>query len=145
RRRGAACPVERREHVLHLLHARRRPRLRGRAAPGHERVPGVLPRDARPGRVPAAERVRGVVRVGGAGRRGPGGHRGGPAGGGTSSGGVVMTTTTVVHLLRHGEVYNPDKVLYGRLPGYRLSELGVQMAKAAAEALAGHDGAHVVA
>ena len=56
-----------------------------------------------------------------------------------------MTTTTVVHLLRHGEVYNPDKVLYGRLPGYRLSELGVQMAKAAAEALAGHDVTHVVA
>ena len=34
-------------------------------------------------------------------------------------------------MLRHGEVYNPDKILYGRLPGYRLSELGVQMAKAA--------------
>ena len=30
----------------------------------------------------------------------------------------------------------PEKVLYGRLPGYRLSELGVQMAKAAAQALA---------
>jgi len=56
-----------------------------------------------------------------------------------------MTTTTVVHLLRHGEVYNPDKVLYGRLPGYKLSELGGQMAKAAAEALAGHDVTHVVA
>jgi broad specificity phosphatase PhoE len=56
-----------------------------------------------------------------------------------------MTTTTVVHLLRHGEVYNPDRVLYGRLAGYKLSELGVQMAKAAAEALAGHDVTHVVA
>ncbi|MEE2044317.1 histidine phosphatase family protein, partial [Nocardiopsis tropica] len=33
-----------------------------------------------------------------------------------------MTTTTVVHLLRHGEVYNPDKVLYGRLPDFHLSE-----------------------
>ena len=40
--------------------------------------------------------------------------------------------TTIVHMLRHGEVYNPNKILYGRLPGYRLSELGVQMAKAAA-------------
>ena len=46
---------------------------------------------------------------------------------------------TVVHLLRHGEVHNPTKILYGRLPGYRLSELGIQMAKAAAESLHGHD------
>ncbi|MER7006614.1 histidine phosphatase family protein [Dactylosporangium sp. NPDC000555] len=52
---------------------------------------------------------------------------------------------TVVHMLRHGEVYNPDKVLYGRLPGYRLSELGVQMAKAAAEAVSGRDITHLVA
>jgi broad specificity phosphatase PhoE len=51
---------------------------------------------------------------------------------------------TVVHVLRHGEVYNPQKILYGRLPGYRLSELGVQMAKAAAEALADRDIAYVV-
>ncbi|MFI5915435.1 histidine phosphatase family protein [Dactylosporangium sp. NPDC051541] len=52
---------------------------------------------------------------------------------------------TIVHVLRHGEVYNPEKVLYGRLPGYRLSELGVQMAKAAAESLAGRDITHLVA
>ena len=56
-----------------------------------------------------------------------------------------MTSTTVVHVLRHGEVYNPDKILYGRLPGYRLSELGVQMAKAAAEALCDRDVTYVVA
>ncbi|MBT8224946.1 MAG: histidine phosphatase family protein [Dactylosporangium sp.] len=56
-----------------------------------------------------------------------------------------MSTTTVVHVLRHGEVYNPDKILYGRLPGFRLSELGVQMAKAAAEALVDQDLVHVVA
>jgi broad specificity phosphatase PhoE len=54
-------------------------------------------------------------------------------------------TTTVVHVLRHGEVYNPGKVLYGRLPGYKLSELGAQMAKAAAQALAEHDVSYVVA
>ncbi|HEV7896435.1 MAG TPA: histidine phosphatase family protein [Planosporangium sp.] len=54
-------------------------------------------------------------------------------------------TKTVVHVLRHGEVYNPDKILYGRLPGFYLSELGVQMAKAAAESLADHDVTHVVA
>ena len=35
--------------------------------------------------------------------------------------------TTTVHLLRHGEVDNPKGVLYGRLPDYHLSELGVQM------------------
>jgi broad specificity phosphatase PhoE len=54
-----------------------------------------------------------------------------------------MSTTTVVHVLRHGEVHNPGKILYGRLPGYRLSELGRQMAKAAANALADRDIAHV--
>ncbi|QWF79882.1 histidine phosphatase family protein [Amycolatopsis sp. CA-230715] len=54
-------------------------------------------------------------------------------------------TSTVVHLLRHGEVHNPEKVLYGRLPGYRLSERGQRQALTVAEALAGHDIAHVVA
>jgi broad specificity phosphatase PhoE len=44
-----------------------------------------------------------------------------------------MADTTVVHLLRHGEVFNPEKVLYGRLPGYRLSETGQAMAATAAE------------
>lgn len=48
-------------------------------------------------------------------------------------------TRTVVHLLRHGEVHNPEGVLYGRLPGYNLSDLGQQMAVRAAEALAGND------
>ncbi|MGY1770577.1 histidine phosphatase family protein [Blastococcus sp. SYSU D00813] len=43
-----------------------------------------------------------------------------------------MSETTVVHLLRHGEVFNPAKVLYGRLPGYRLSEAGEEMARSAA-------------
>ncbi|MBX3091622.1 MAG: histidine phosphatase family protein [Cryobacterium sp.] len=39
---------------------------------------------------------------------------------------------SLVHLVRHGEVHNPDGVLYGRLPGYHLSELGVRMAASAA-------------
>jgi broad specificity phosphatase PhoE len=56
-----------------------------------------------------------------------------------------MSDRTVIHLLRHGEVHNPTKILYGRLPGYRLSELGVQMAKAAAAALVERDIARVVA
>jgi broad specificity phosphatase PhoE len=50
-----------------------------------------------------------------------------------------VSERTVVHLLRHGEVHNPEKVLYGRLPGYRLSDLGQRMAERAAEWLAGHD------
>jgi broad specificity phosphatase PhoE len=50
-----------------------------------------------------------------------------------------------VHLVRHGEVHNPAGVLYGRLPGYRLSDRGEQMAKDAAAALAGHDVRVVVA
>jgi broad specificity phosphatase PhoE len=54
-------------------------------------------------------------------------------------------TRTTVHMLRHGEVYNPNKILYGRLPGFHLSELGTQMAKAAAETLAEHDVTYVVA
>lgn len=35
---------------------------------------------------------------------------------------------SVVHLVRHGQVHNPDAVLYGRQPGFGLSELGRQMA-----------------
>ena len=50
-----------------------------------------------------------------------------------------MAEMTVVHLVRHGEVANPDGVLYGRLPGFHLSEEGVLQAKAAAEFLAGRD------
>ncbi len=40
---------------------------------------------------------------------------------------------TIVHVLRHGEVFNPDGILYGRIPGYHLSELGVKMAERVAE------------
>lgn len=45
----------------------------------------------------------------------------------------------LLHLVRHGEVHNPDLVLYGRIPGFRLSERGHQMAQAAALELAGSD------
>src|SRR5215470_2236921 len=47
--------------------------------------------------------------------------------------------TTIVHLVRHGEVANPNGILYGRLPGFGLSEDGQIMAKAAADYLAGRD------
>ncbi|AZZ57059.1 histidine phosphatase family protein [Rathayibacter iranicus] len=40
-----------------------------------------------------------------------------------------------IHLVRHGEVFNPDRVLYGRLPNFRLSDLGHRMARSAADNL----------
>ena len=51
---------------------------------------------------------------------------------------------TVVHLVRHGEVHNPDRVLYGRLPEFHLSALGREMAELVAAHLADHDVTHVV-
>jgi broad specificity phosphatase PhoE len=54
-------------------------------------------------------------------------------------------TLTVVHLMRHGEVHNPQKLLYGRLEGYRLSGLGEQMATVVAQHLETNDITHVVA
>ncbi|HVV31341.1 MAG TPA: histidine phosphatase family protein [Mycobacteriales bacterium] len=48
-------------------------------------------------------------------------------------------TRTIVHLLRHGEVHNPDGILYGRLPGFRLSAAGEQMAAVVATWFTGHD------
>ena len=42
---------------------------------------------------------------------------------------LVHMPQAIVHLLRHGEVHNPDAVLYGRLPEFHLSELGRQMAE----------------
>lgn len=50
-----------------------------------------------------------------------------------------MTETTVVHLLRHGEVHNPQGVLYGRLPDYHLSENGRLMAETVAKAISARD------
>lgn len=52
---------------------------------------------------------------------------------------------TIVHLVRHGEVHNPDRILYGRLPGYHLSERGRNMAYATAAELADHDVVRLVA
>jgi len=50
-----------------------------------------------------------------------------------------VSEQTVVHLLRHGEVHNPDKVLYGRLPDFHLSDLGRRMADLVAVKLADRD------
>lgn len=54
-------------------------------------------------------------------------------------------TTTTVHLVRHGEVHNPGKILYGLLPGFRLSDRGQQMAQRVAAHLADRDIVDVVA
>jgi broad specificity phosphatase PhoE len=60
------------------------------------------------------------------------------------SGPGMPSQTTVVHLLRHGEVHNPGKILYGRLPGFRLSTTGEAMALAAAEWFQGRNIRHLV-
>jgi len=53
---------------------------------------------------------------------------------------------TIVHLMRHGEVNNPNGILYGQLPDFHLSPLGEQMATRVAEWLrSDHDLAFVVA
>ena len=56
-----------------------------------------------------------------------------------------MTETTIVHLLRHGEVYNPEGILYGRAPGFHLSDRGLAMAERIAERIGDRDITHVVA
>lgn len=56
-----------------------------------------------------------------------------------------MAERTTVHLVRHGEVFNPEKLLYGRLPGYRLSSLGEQMADRIGDVMSKRDITHIVA
>ena len=55
-----------------------------------------------------------------------------------------MTEMTIVPVMRHGEVHNPEKILYGRLPGYQLSADGEAMAEKAAAWFAGRDVTHLV-
>jgi broad specificity phosphatase PhoE len=47
--------------------------------------------------------------------------------------------------MRHGEVFNPSKILYGRIPGFRLSKLGEEMAEVVAASLNKNDITYVVA
>lgn len=54
-------------------------------------------------------------------------------------------SNTTVHLLRHGEVYNPQGILYGRAPGFVLSDRGVAMAERVAERIGDRDITHIVA
>jgi broad specificity phosphatase PhoE len=51
---------------------------------------------------------------------------------------LVPVPASLIHLVRHGEVFNPDGVLYGRIPGFGLSELGTRMAQEAADSKVGH-------
>ena len=55
-----------------------------------------------------------------------------------------MSERTIVHLMRHGEVHNPEGVLYGRLPEFFLSDLGHQMAVRAADFLSKNEIRHLV-
>jgi broad specificity phosphatase PhoE len=50
---------------------------------------------------------------------------------------------TTVHLLRHGEVHNPEGVLYGRRDGYHLSDLGTTMAERVADVIGERDIVHL--
>ena len=54
-------------------------------------------------------------------------------------------TRTIVHLVRHGEVHNPGKILYGRIPGYHLSSRGHSMAARTAESFRDHDVTYLAA
>lgn len=51
---------------------------------------------------------------------------------------------SVVHLVRHGQVHNPDGVLYGRASGFGLSPLGRQMAERLSEHFADASLVHLV-
>ncbi len=46
---------------------------------------------------------------------------------------MLSAMSTTVHVARHGEVENPQKILYGRQPGWRLSTRGQQMAEVLGE------------
>ncbi len=152
-----ARPAAGREPLQHLLRRPTGAGLRRRAPAGGVPVRPVLPRDARRRGVPPAERVRGLVRLGGARRRRGGQDRrstasrrpGGSDRSSTSRGAGVSPARsdelTIVHLMRHGEVENPDKILYGRLPGFHLSALGRQMAEKVAGALKDRDITYLVA
>jgi broad specificity phosphatase PhoE len=50
---------------------------------------------------------------------------------------MSSTPSTRVYLVRHCDVENPGRILYGHLDGYRLSEKGVRQAHAIGERLAG--------
>ena len=142
---GRAAPrAARREPVHRLLRRRRRCATTRRRAPRRPcRYPPFFHAMLAGGVYAAAVGVRGLVRLRRArrrraradrrraARRGPRGRRG--ARGAPVTRARRSASHDRVHLVRHGEVDNPGKVLYGRLPGYHLSALGRQMADRVAE------------
>ena len=54
-------------------------------------------------------------------------------------------SASAIHLVRHGEVYNPTGVLYGRIEGFGLSDLGAKMAATAANSFEGRPVSRLVA
>ena len=53
------------------------------------------------------------------------------------TGSTSDTTAVTLFLVRHGEVYNPEGVIYGHLPGFGLSGRGREQIAQAADVLAG--------
>jgi broad specificity phosphatase PhoE len=49
----------------------------------------------------------------------------------------MVAAPTRIHLVRHGEVHNPERILYGRLPRFGLNDAGRRQAQAAARWLNG--------
>lgn len=56
---------------------------------------------------------------------------------------MTESSTTLVHVLRHGEVHNPEGILYGRRDGFHLSDLGRKMAERIAESIGDRDIVHM--
>jgi broad specificity phosphatase PhoE len=46
-----------------------------------------------------------------------------------------MLSQTLISFVRHGHVYNPHELYYGRLPGFRLSDEGIQQAQDVSKSL----------
>jgi broad specificity phosphatase PhoE len=49
----------------------------------------------------------------------------------------MVAAPTRIHLVRHGEVHNPERILYGRLPRFGLNNAGLRQAQSAARWLSG--------
>ena len=56
---------------------------------------------------------------------------------------MTESSTTLVHVLRHGEVHNPEGILYGRRDGFHLSDLGRRMAERIADSIGDRDIVHM--
>ena len=135
----------------------RGPRLRGRQGAGGLPLHRVLPLDAGAGRLPAAvapsspgsspppttTRRRRAHRRRPA-RRRPRGRRGARMSDSRASDAPATTTHRRPPACATARCTTRTGVLYGRLPGYHLSELGRQMADRVAEHLAGRDITYVV-